>query len=152
MFDWSSHLMKSVRRQSFHLANKRVYERIHMEQLCCTQVRSYTEYCPVREYLHEREDDAVQLLDEGLLLLAVVARVPVEDVDPGDPEVLLGGLGGRAHHHAILYYLLQLSILGPDFMRSPGLVRDRLDVEVIMCSLLGSHTDSERKESDSATR
>lgn len=60
---------------------------------------------------HEGEDYPVQLLDEPLLFLAVVARVPVKDVHPSKPEVFLWGLRGGADDDAVLHHWLRGIVL-----------------------------------------
>src|SRR5699024_5221000 len=68
--------------------------------------------------LHERQNYAIQLSYKPLLLLAVVAGVPVKDVQPCDPKVLLRGLRGRAHDDPVLDNLLRCISRAAIFDRS----------------------------------
>lgn len=81
--------------------------------------------------LHQWKDDTVLFLKEGPFLLTVVARVPVEDVQPGEPQVPRRRLGGRADDDAVLDHLH-----GTDRNIFYSLHRGSLDSDVIVRLLL----------------
>ena len=91
--------------------------------------------------LHERQNYAIQLSYKPLLLLAVVAGVPVKDVQPCDPKVLLRGLRGRAHDDPVPDNLLRCISRAAIFDRSPNLFLGGLDVKLIVGPLLRSHVE-----------
>ena len=90
---------------------------------------------------HQRQNYPIQLPDEPLLLLAVVAGVPVKDVQPCEPKVFLRGLRGRAHDDPVLDNLLRCVWRAAVFDRIPGLSLGGLDVKFIVGPLLGSHVE-----------
>jgi len=45
------------------------------------------------------------LLNKGLLLLTIMAGVPVEDIQPGEPQILRGRSGGRTDDDSVLNHL-----------------------------------------------
>lgn len=92
--------------------------------------------------LHKWQNGAIQLSEKSLLLFAVMTRVPIEDVEPGEPDTLGLGFGRRTNDNSILdYWLGDLFGVASDVPASLWLLIRRLDLEPIVGPRLRSHGD-----------
>jgi hypothetical protein len=139
MLDWSSHLMKSINCQCylFRVQSISTWD-LHMEQLKSRPLANRVS----RTYsnLHKWQNGAIQLSEKSLLLLAIMSWVPIEDVEPGEPDTLGLWFGRRTDNNSILdYWLGDLFGVASDIPTSLGLLVRGLDFEPIVGSRLRSH-------------
>lgn len=97
-----------------------------MEQLN-ERISQYSDMLLRVGFIHEGQDNTIQLLDEPLFFFAIMVRIPIKDVQPSNPETPRCRLGGRADHDAILHHRLRNNLRAVTVKRRPVLLLGWLD-------------------------